>query len=129
MVLQSREININAVTASVKEDGIRVMIDSGCDILAMQDKREGYDLQSTRIVVNEATQGSSTIVECRGKMDLELPLGGKFTVDDAIFSREFRHNLIGTSTLGAVNISTFFHDGKVHLIDADSVGESPLTGG
>ena len=125
MVLQSREVNINAVTANLKEDGVRVMIDSGCDILAMKDRGEGYDLQSARVVVNEATKGSSIIVECRGKVNLELPMGGKFTVDDAIFSKEFRHNLIGTSTLGAADLSTLFHNGKVHLIDSGSVGEFP----
>jgi hypothetical protein len=127
MVLQSRAININAVNSNQREheDGVRVMIDSGCDILAMKDRDEGYNLQSAHVVVNEATKGNSTIVECRGRVDLELPLGGKFTVKDAIFSKEFRHNLIGTSTLAAASLSTLFHDGKVHLIDAGSIGEFP----
>ena len=63
------------------------MIDSGYDILAMKDRDEGYNLQSAYVVVNEATKGNGTIVECRGRVDLELPLGGKFTVKDAIFSK------------------------------------------
>ena len=44
---------------------------------------------------------------------------------DVIFSKTFRHNLIGTSTLGQAGVSTLLHEGKVYLIEAGSMGELP----
>ena len=52
-------------------------------------------------------------------------MGGKLEVQGAIFSKNFRHNLIGTWTLGHAGISTLMHEGKVYLIDEKSVGQLP----
>ena len=105
MVLQTKTVNMNAVSSSPDEGSVRLMIDSGCDALAMIDQNDGYDLRPTRVQVNEATEGSTVMVDCKGNVDLELPLGGNLAIKGAIFSKSFRHNLIGTSTLGQVGIS------------------------
>jgi hypothetical protein len=55
-------------------------------------------------------------------------LSGKLEVQGAIFSKNFRHNLIGTSTLGHAGISTLMHEGKVYLIDEKSVKQLPNIG-
>jgi hypothetical protein len=54
-------------------------------------------------------------------------MGGKLAVSDAIYSKNFRHNLCGTSTLGKAGLSTLMHEGKVFLIDAKSMGQLPKT--
>ncbi len=74
------------------------------------------------MVVNEATEGRTTLVGCEGKVELEFPMGGKLAVIDAMYSTNFRHNLCGTSTLGKVGFSTLMREGKVFLIDVKSMG-------
>ncbi len=98
MVLQTKVVNANAISSTHEHGEVRLMIDSGCDALAMIDQKDGYDLRPARVLVNEATEGSTATVDCKGNVDLELPMGG------AILSKNFRHNLIGTSTLGQAGI-------------------------
>jgi hypothetical protein len=100
MVLQSREVEMNTMSPRDEGSSLRLMIDSGCDALAMIDRNDGYDLQAANVRVNEATEGSTAVVDCKGSVDLELPMGGVLKIKGAIFSKSFRHNLIGTSTLG-----------------------------
>ena len=125
MVLQSREVEMNTMSPRDEGGSLRLMIDSGCDALAMIDRNDGYDLQAANVRVNEATEGSTAVVDCKGSVDLELPMGGVLKIKGAIFSKSFRHNLIGTSTLGQVGISTFMHDGKVYLIEAGTINQLP----
>jgi hypothetical protein len=125
MVLQTKVVNANAISSTHENGEVRLMIDSGCDALAMIDQKDGYDLRPARVLVNEATEGSTATVDCKGNVDLELPMGGKLEVKGAIFSKNFRHNLIGTSTLGQAGISTLMHEGKVYLIDEKSVKQLP----
>ena len=106
MVLQSKEVQINALIPEEEEGTLRIMIDSGCDALAMIDHNHGYDLKKAHVRVNEATEGSTALVDCKGSVDLEMPMGGMLKVKDAIFSKTFRHNLIGTSTLGQAGVAT-----------------------
>jgi hypothetical protein len=102
-----------------------MLIDSGCDTLAMMERSDGFDWQPAKMMVNEATEGRTTLVGCKGKVELELPMGGKLAVSDAIYSKDFRHNLCGTSTLGKAGFSTLMHEGKVYLIEAKSMGGLP----
>jgi hypothetical protein len=75
MVLQSKGVQINALIPEDEEGSLRVMIDSGCDALAMIDRNDGYDLRKANVRVNEATEGSTAIIDCKGCVDLELPMG------------------------------------------------------
>jgi hypothetical protein len=48
MVLQTKVVNAH------EHGEVRLMIDSGCDALAMIDQKDGYDLRPARVLVNEA---------------------------------------------------------------------------
>jgi hypothetical protein len=125
MVLQSKQKAHSNTLPKVKKDEVRLLIDSGCDTLAMMHRRDGFDWRPGKMRVNEATEGRSTLVGCKGQVELEFPMGGKLAVSEAIYSKDFRHNLCGTSTLGKAGFSTLMHEGKVFLIDAKSMGELP----
>ena len=125
MVLQSKQKAHSNTLPKVKKDEVRLLIDSGCDTLAMMHRRDGFDWRPGKMKVNEATEGRSTLVGCKGQVELEFPMGGKLAVSEAIYSKDFRHNLCGTSTLGKAGFSTLMHEGKVFLIDAKSMGELP----
>jgi hypothetical protein len=127
MVLQSNNNARSNTLPKEKQDEVRLLIDSGCDTLALKHRRDGFDWRSAKMVVNEATEERTTLVGCEGKVELELPMGGILAVSDAIYSKNFRHNLCGTSTLGKAGISTLMHEGKVFLIDAKSMGQLPKT--
>ena len=125
MVLQSKGNARSNTLPKEKKDEVRLLIDSGCDTLAMMHRCDGFDWRPTKMRVNEATEGKSTLVGCKGQVELGFPMGGKLAVSEAIYSKEFRHNLCGTSTLGKAGFSTLMHEGKVFLIDAKSMGELP----
>jgi hypothetical protein len=129
MVLQSKKNSHNTLPKGGKakggKDEVKLLIDSGCDTLAMMHRSDGFDWRPAKMMVDEATEGRTTLVGCKGKVELEFPMGGKLAVSDAIYSKDFRHNLCGTSTLGKAGISTLMHEGKVFLIEAKSMGELP----
>ena len=127
MVLQSKTKARSNTFPKSGKDEVRMLIDSGCDTLAMKERSKGYDWEPAKMMVNEATEGKTTLVGCKGKVELELPMGGKLAVSDAIYSKDFRHNLCGTSTLGKAGFSTLMHEGKVFLIEAKSMGKLPKT--
>ena len=103
MVLQSKGNARSNTLPKEKKDEVRLLIDSGCDTLALMHKSDGFDWRSAKMVVNEATEGR------------------KLAVSDAIYSKDFRHNLCGPSTLGTAGFSTLMHEGKVFLIEAKSM--------
>ena len=59
MVLQTKVVNANTISSTHEHGEVRLMIDSGCDALAMIDQKDGYDLRPARVLVNEATEGST----------------------------------------------------------------------
>jgi hypothetical protein len=127
MVLQAKKNTHSNIAPKGGKDEVKMLIDSGCDTLAIMKRRDGYDWRPAKMMVNEATEGNTTLVGCKGKVELEFPMGGRLAVSDAIYSKDFRHNLCGTSTLGKAGFSTLMHEGKVLLIEAKSMGELPKT--
>jgi len=123
-----KQRHINAVVLGGPDKSIRMLIDSGADVIGCKNKSNGAFVHDFSAEVGTCSTGTMMATEGMGQLNFELLFGRKITANDVIFAKELSHNIAGSTVLDREHgIASFFYEGEVYLVDNRSIGRVPPT--
>jgi len=123
-----KQRHINTVQIGGPDKTIKMLIDSGADVIGCKNRSNGTLVQDFRAEVGTCSSGSMMATEGMGQLNFELPFGRKIQATEVIFAKELSHNIAGSTVLDIEHgIASFFFGGEVYLVDNRSIGRVPPT--
>jgi len=82
-----KQRHINTVQIGGPDKTIKMLIDSGADVIGCKNRSNGTLVQDFRAEVGTCSSGSMMATEGMGQLNFELPFGRKIQATEVIFAK------------------------------------------